>query len=69
VSANHDTNDAAPISPTPAEEALQAFLRTLAQRNASVHTIKAYRTDLSEFVLFIGPDRPLAHPRFPRPAL
>ena len=59
MSANHDTNDAAPISPTPAEEALQAFLRTLAQRNASVHTIKAYRTDLSEFVLFIGPE-PLA---------
>jgi integrase/recombinase XerC len=41
---------------TPAGGALQDFLRSLAQRNASPHTIKAYRTDLAEFVLFVGPE-------------
>lgn len=39
---------------TPAGVALSGFLSALAQRNASVHTIKAYRTDLVEFVIFIG---------------
>jgi integrase/recombinase XerC len=41
---------------TPAGSALQEFLRSLAQRNASPHTIKAYRSDLAEFVLFVGPE-------------
>jgi integrase/recombinase XerC len=36
--------------------ALEGFVRTLKQRNASVHTIKAYRTDLAEFVAFAGPE-------------
>jgi len=42
--------------PTPVAEALANFLRALVQRNASVHTIKAYRTDLAEFVIFVGPE-------------
>ena len=43
-------------STTPAAKALAGFLRALAQRNASAHTVKAYRTDLSEFVSFVGPE-------------
>jgi integrase/recombinase XerC len=42
--------------PTPAQEALASFLRALEQRNASPHTVKAYRTDLTEFVSFVGPE-------------
>ena len=42
--------------PTPAAGALTGFLRALAQRNASPHTVKAYRTDLAEFVSFVGPE-------------
>ena len=34
--------------------ALAGFLRALTQRNASVHTVKAYRTDLAEFAVFAG---------------
>jgi len=46
-----------PDSPqTPAATALSGFLRALTQRNASAHTVKAYRTDLAEFVVFIGPE-------------
>jgi integrase/recombinase XerC len=41
---------------TPVGCALVGFLRALTQRNASVHTIKAYRTDLAEFVIFVGPE-------------
>jgi integrase/recombinase XerC len=47
---------AADAALTPMGIALDGFLRTLAQRNASVHTIKAYRTDLAEFVIFVGPE-------------
>ncbi len=48
-------NNTRPDSPeTPAGTALTAFLRALAQRNASQHTVKAYRTDLAEFTAFIG---------------
>jgi integrase/recombinase XerC len=39
---------------SPASTALSGFMRALAQRNASVHTVKAYRTDLAEFVAFLG---------------
>ena len=48
--------NAADSAQTPASAALSGFLRALAQRNASVHTVKAYRTDLAEFVIFIGPE-------------
>ncbi len=41
---------------TPTASALASFLRALTQRNASVHTIKAYRTDLAEFTTFVGPE-------------
>jgi integrase/recombinase XerC len=39
---------------TPASAALSSFLRALAQRNASPHTMRAYRTDIAEFAAFIG---------------
>jgi integrase/recombinase XerC len=41
---------------TPAVQALEGFLQALAQRNASAHTVKAYRTDLAEFASFVGPE-------------
>jgi integrase/recombinase XerC len=41
---------------SPTARALAQFLHALAARNASVHTIKAYRTDLAEFVTFVGPE-------------
>ena len=44
------------VQQTPVGCALSGFMRALAQRNASVHTVKAYRTDLAEFVVFVGPE-------------
>ena len=41
---------------TPVEAALAGFVRALEQRNASAHTIRAYRTDLEEFAKFAGPE-------------
>jgi integrase/recombinase XerC len=41
---------------TPVEEALASFVRALHARNASAHTIKAYKTDLGEFARFVGPE-------------
>jgi integrase/recombinase XerC len=54
VNAGSPPSSEAPQTPTAI--ALASFLRALTQRNASVHTVKAYRTDLAEFVIFVGPE-------------
>jgi integrase/recombinase XerC len=42
------------IAKTPAQKATQQFLASLRQRNASAHTLKAYRGDLKTFSAYIG---------------
>jgi integrase/recombinase XerC len=39
---------------TVVQKAVRDFLQSLSQRNASAHTIKAYRGDLKEFAAYIG---------------
>jgi integrase/recombinase XerC len=39
------------------EKSVAQFLRSLQDRNASLHTMKAYRTDLVQFSEFVGPRR------------
>ncbi len=41
-------------APTPVSRAVAGFLRTMQQRNASPHTIKAYAGDLQNFSSYIG---------------
>jgi integrase/recombinase XerC len=48
------TSSAAKNVRTDVEKAVDRFLRTLAQRNASKHTIKAYATDLYKFAEHVG---------------
>jgi integrase/recombinase XerC len=40
---------------TAIEKAIGKFIRALQERDASLHTIKAYRTDLEEFSAYFGP--------------
>ncbi len=40
---------------TVVEKAVAKFVRALQERNASAHTIKAYRTDLAQFAEYVGP--------------
>jgi integrase/recombinase XerC len=40
---------------TVVEKAIAKFVRSLQERNASAHTIKAYRTDLAQFAAYVGP--------------
>lgn len=42
------------MKPTVVENAVRDFLQALRQRNASKHTIKAYRGDLDEFAAYAG---------------
>jgi len=42
------------VSRTPVEKAIDKFLHSLRQRNASVHTIKAYTGDLINFAAYVG---------------
>ena len=39
---------------TPVEKCIEKFLHSLRQRNASVHTIKAYTGDLANFAAYVG---------------
>jgi len=43
------------VGTTTVEKAVARFVRALQERNASAHTIKAYRTDLEEFSAYVGP--------------
>src|SRR5882757_9344599 len=45
---------ASPPKSTVVEKAVRDFLQSLRQRNASVHTIKAYSGDLHEFSAYVG---------------
>jgi len=38
------------------ERGIAGFLRSLEQKNASAHTLKAYRTDLEQFAAYLGQD-------------
>jgi integrase/recombinase XerC len=43
------------IATTTVEKAAAKFIRSLEDKNSSVHTVKAYRTDLEQFSSYVGP--------------
>ena len=43
------------MSVSPVEKGIAQFLRSLKEKNASTHTIKAYSSDLEQFSAYIGP--------------
>ena len=43
------------VAATTVEKAVAKFVRSLEERNASAHTIKAYSTDLAQFAEYVGP--------------
>lgn len=45
------------MSVPPVQKAITQFLRSLKEKNASPHTIKAYATDLEQFCAFVGETR------------
>lgn len=45
------------IAKTDVRAAVAKFLRSLRERNASAHTIKAYTSDLENFAAYVGPRR------------
>ena len=45
------------MSVPPVQKAITQFLRSLKEKNASPHTIKAYATDLEQFSSFVGETR------------
>ncbi len=48
-----------PSTPTPLEINIAAFLRALEGKNRSPETIRAYRTDLTQFATWLRTDNPL----------
>jgi integrase/recombinase XerC len=52
-----NSQPATTAKPTTAEKAVTQFLRTLRERNASTHTIKAYAGDLKNLCDYVGPRR------------
>jgi integrase/recombinase XerC len=49
-----ETTSKATQSPTDLAKAVEGFLRSLVERNASAHTLKAYRQDLAAFSQYVG---------------
>ncbi len=45
------------MSVSPVQKAITQFLRSLKEKNASSHTVKAYATDLEQFSAFVGETR------------